>query len=125
MGNEVSEAVWQSLPVTQQLLLEVLSARHRLGEQLWTFETNARSICKKLEQAGLIWTMHGATEHTIRAGLTDAGVFMMHSPSYRSPAERQRAAASASVQSAGTIYESVVDMLGYDPLARGHVPRQG
>lgn len=58
---------------TEELIGEVLAARLRLGETLWTFDTNVLPAAKRLEKAGLISTTHGIVEKTFRASLTEAG----------------------------------------------------
>ncbi len=87
-----------ALPPTQHLVLEVLGARHRLGENLWPFRSTLAPALRALEQLGLVWTMHGSVENTVRAGLTEAGKDAVLSceyvppafrPSARVPAERE------------------------------------
>lgn len=76
---------------TQELILEVLTARHRLGETLWTFSTQDGAALRALETAGLIWTMNGIVEHTIRASLTVDGLRQMipDGSTYKSPLEER------------------------------------
>lgn len=62
-----------NLPPTQYLVLEVLAARARTGEALWTFPSNLGPALRALEANGLITTMHGITAMSIRASLTDTG----------------------------------------------------
>lgn len=61
------------LPPTQYLVLEVLAARARTGEYLWTFPSNLGPALRALESAGLISTMHGVAPASLRARLTDIG----------------------------------------------------
>lgn len=61
------------LPPTQYLILEVLAARYRLGEQWWTFPNRLRPAARALEQAKLVNIWSGQVEHTFRAILTVAG----------------------------------------------------
>lgn len=61
------------LTPTENLALEVLIARYRTGEHLWTFDSEATKALNKLEEKGLVFTMHGTVEHTIRAGLSEKG----------------------------------------------------
>lgn len=75
-----------ALPPTQQLLLEVLAARARLGENAWTFPTRLRPALEALARAGLIWWKHGVIERTCLAGLTDEGRAYALSASYSVPA---------------------------------------
>lgn len=73
------------LTPTEDLVLEVLAARHRLGEHLWTFNSNVGGTITKLEEKGLVTQMHGITERTIRAGLTQAGEELVLEPTYSPP----------------------------------------
>ncbi len=71
-----------TLPPTQYLILDVLGARHRLGETLWPFPSTLGPALRGLEQLGLLWTMHGSVENTVRAGLTEAGKDAVLSSTY-------------------------------------------
>jgi len=77
-----------ALPPTQHLVLEVLGARHRLGENLWPFRSTLAPALRRLEQLGLVWTMHGSVENTVRAGLTETGKDAVLSDTYTPPAFR-------------------------------------
>jgi len=77
-----------TLPPTQHLVLEVLAARHRLGENLWPFRSTLAPALRGLEQLGLVWTMHGSVENTVRAGLTEAGRDAVLSSTYIPPVFR-------------------------------------
>ncbi|WUT94753.1 helix-turn-helix DNA binding domain protein [Mycobacterium phage Suarez] len=60
---------------TAELILEVLAARHRLGEQFWTFP-NRRAIRKAvhdLEDLGFVWVDTAPTLGSFRVGLTEQG----------------------------------------------------
>lgn len=73
----------------QDLLMEVLAARHRLGEAVWTFrEMHAKTI-KQLEAEDYVFSMHGVVEGTIRAGLTEKGRKAYVSDSYEPPISRK------------------------------------
>jgi hypothetical protein len=69
----VSEVDVDQLPPTQYLILEVLAARARCGDDLWPFPTRLSASLRALEDAGLIAVMHGNVEKTRRAFLTEAG----------------------------------------------------
>ncbi len=62
-----------NLPPTQYLVLEVLAARTRTGEHLWTFPSNLGPALRALEDASLISTMNGIAPASIRARLTETG----------------------------------------------------
>jgi hypothetical protein len=73
------------LPPTQSLLLEVLAARYRCGETLWTFESRFRWHLLALADAGLVSLMHGVEAKTVRARLTEEGKAASLSLSYNLP----------------------------------------
>ncbi len=77
-----------TLPPTQYLVLDVLAARHRLGENLWPFPSTLAPALRALEQLGLVWTMSGSVENTVRAGLTEAGKDAVLSSTYIPPVFR-------------------------------------
>jgi hypothetical protein len=82
------------LPPTQYLVLEVLGARHRLGHTMWPFPTSCTKAIKALEELGLVNSMHGNVEYTLRASLTQVAVDTLLSGTYLPPAfERERKAA--------------------------------
>ena len=70
------------LSVTEWLITDVLAARCRLGEAIWTFPERPKitKAIAKLEAKGLVFSMHGVTDDTVRAGLTDDGVERFISP---------------------------------------------
>lgn len=61
------------LTPTQDLIMEVLAARYRCGEHLWTFDSRHTKAIRELSRLGLVHEASGVTEHSIRAMLTDAG----------------------------------------------------
>lgn len=70
---------------TQHLVLDVLAARYRLGEHMWTFPTSCKSAINFLTEQGLVGQMHGVIEHTLRAWLTEAGKAAVLSKTYVPP----------------------------------------
>jgi hypothetical protein len=58
---------------TQELLLEVLAARYRCGEQIWTFSKRFSGPLDDLASKGYVYAMHGVVGGTVRAGLTSDG----------------------------------------------------
>lgn len=63
------------LTPTQDLVLEVLIARQRLGHHIWTFEANSpvgRAL-KELEAKGLVGWKGGVAQGTYLAWLTEKG----------------------------------------------------
>lgn len=85
MTQAASEPDAYDLPPTQALVLEVLAARHRLGETHWTFSTRHLTALRALEKLGLVGLMHGIVEHTCRAYLTDACRKAALSETYEGP----------------------------------------
>lgn len=73
------------LTPTEDLVVEVLVARYRLGEVLWTFDSNVSKQVKSLEEKGIVNSMHGIVENTIRASFTDAGFAKYCSYNYQAP----------------------------------------
>lgn len=69
---------------TEDLVLEVLAARYRLGHQLWTFKSRHSRVINSLVEQGLVFSMHGVVEKTVRAGLTEKGMDAVLSPRYQS-----------------------------------------
>lgn len=72
---------------TEELVLEVLTARVRLGEQLWTYSTRFTPAVRSLEEAGWVGWKSGIVENTILVWptpqlLEDASWF---SPTYVPP----------------------------------------
>jgi hypothetical protein len=75
-----------SLPPTQYLVMDVLAARARLGEQMWTFPSSLRPVLNALQERGLLWWKSGVVEKTCQAFLTDAGREMVLFERYEVPA---------------------------------------
>lgn len=73
------------LTPTEDLVLEVLAARHRLGELVWTFATRHRPAIRRLEARGLVAWKHGVVENTVIVQLTADGVAEAISPDYTPP----------------------------------------
>lgn len=78
------------LTPTEELICDVLAARLRLGETMWTFDTKLTSQATHLAELGLIGTTHGIVEKTFRAWLTEAGVVQFLDEDYVLPADRGR-----------------------------------
>lgn len=69
----------------QHLAMEVLAARHRLGEPFWTFQILHEPVLRELEEDDLVFVMHGIAEGSVRAGLTDKGKQLFLSADYVPP----------------------------------------
>jgi hypothetical protein len=82
---EVTGPDADDLPPVQALILEVLAARYRLGEGLWTFSTRHRAALKALEERGLVGWKPGIVYRTCLAWLTDEGRKAALSDTYKGP----------------------------------------
>lgn len=70
------------LSPTQELMLEVLAARYRLGEWVWPFDSRLSAHARKLADLGYIRLIDGNVPKTFRATLTDRGVKRGTDPLY-------------------------------------------
>lgn len=75
-----------TLTPTQDLMMEVLAARARLGHREWEFDTRHAATAKHLETAGLVYVLSSPAPRTIKVGLTNAGRDAYISPTYTPPA---------------------------------------
>lgn len=73
------------LAPTQDLILEVLAARHRLGEPHWPFERRHRKALDALTDRGLISYESDVMPGLYRARLTNQGRSEALSATYVSP----------------------------------------
>ena len=74
---------------TQELILEVLAARHRLGEPFWPFSRRLRRHLDILQAAGLISYESDVMPDAYRVRLTEAGRREALSDTYVSPDARR------------------------------------
>jgi len=70
------------LTPTEELMMDVLAARHRLGETLWTFSSRLTPAAKKLGARGLAHWKSGVVEKTIQVWLTEEGKKAWLSPTF-------------------------------------------
>lgn len=75
-----------TLTPTEYLMMEVLAARLRLGENHWTFPTRCRPTARSLEEKGYIGWKSGVVEGTIQAWMTIEAELLFLSPTYVAPA---------------------------------------
>lgn len=78
------------LPPTQQLVLDVLAARYRLGEPFWPVTNWAAPAVAALKRVGLVENMGSAGHGGTRVQLTAAGRERLLHADYRSPVEIAR-----------------------------------
>lgn len=77
------------LTPSEDLMMEVLAARYRLGEQIWTFLNYTKPTARKLEARGLVSIYSGQVEYTYRVGLSAEGIKAWHlDRPYVSPAAK-------------------------------------
>lgn len=70
---------------TEELILEVLTARYRLGEKSWTFKSNVNKALTKLENKQLIFWKTAGDGNTSLAFFTPLGKALMLSTKYYNP----------------------------------------
>lgn len=73
------------LSPTETLILELLIARYRLGEALWTFDATVRKQVRSLASKGYVHELNGIVERTVRARLTDEAIAQFLSYDYVPP----------------------------------------
>lgn len=93
--------------LTEELVLEVMTARSRLGEHLWTFPSRATKPLRSLEDKGLVQVMHGVVENSVRASFTEKGKKRFLARDYQSPILKKHADDIA----------GYLDQIGYDANA--------
>lgn len=76
-----------SLTPMQQLVLENLGSRLRLGHSVWTFTSSSAlsRTLKTLEARGYVVHISGVVQGTVRASLTEAGQWLILDPAYVPP----------------------------------------
>lgn len=81
-----------NLPPLQQMMLDVLAARYRTGEHLWTFPTKPAFVraAHQLARLGLVGVKSGVAPKTIQVWLTDAGETAVLMPGWVNPAGEPR-----------------------------------
>lgn len=62
------------LTPTENLVVELLVARFRLGYRLWTFDSGANRALNTLAAKGVIYLLPGKIPHTTRAGLSESAL---------------------------------------------------
>lgn len=109
-----------SLPPTEYLALEALAARHRLGEQSWTFPAQPRIVAAvhALARRGLVDVKSGVAPKTILAWLTDAGRSAALREGYEPPILRMIEASSLGTAEAKALRASVPDEVAAAIVAR-------
>lgn len=76
------------LTPTQSLIGDVLAARARTGESMWTFDTRLRKSAEFMAAMGLVTVHHGIVEKTFRASLTELGKIRFISEKYVPPMDK-------------------------------------
>jgi hypothetical protein len=70
---------------TEDLVLEVLTARTRLGEDVWTLSSRNNQALDKLEAKGLVGYKSASIEGYSLVWLTNDGVKLLFKNKYRAP----------------------------------------
>lgn len=89
MSASSTNDVEVALTPTEEVIIEALVARWRLGEQLWTFRSSLRQAANKLVEKGLVHDLGSTTGQDIRLRLTDAAQKRFGNPMYDPPERRQ------------------------------------
>lgn len=76
---------YMNLTPTEELIIDNLVARYRLGENIWTFSSRVRRQVESLAAKGLVNSMNGVIEYTCRASLTELGKQTFMSEEYVPP----------------------------------------
>lgn len=74
------------LTPTEELVLEVLIARYRLGETYWSFNARHRAVLERLEDRDLIGYKSGIAPNSYQAWLGDAGLACLDD-TYEAPSQ--------------------------------------
>jgi hypothetical protein len=77
-----------SLPPTMYLVMEVLAARHRLGERVWPFPYRLVTALRELRRLGLVELKSGVIARTVVVWLTDLGRASVLADDYPPPGPR-------------------------------------
>lgn len=70
-GMTTLKSDYSDLTEAEELFVELLIARHRLGETMWNFSMRELTVARRLRKKGYIETKAGITEGNFRAWLTD------------------------------------------------------
>jgi hypothetical protein len=62
------------LSPTETLILELLIARYRLGEVVWTLDSTVSKQVRSMARKGYVHELNGIVPKTVRARLTDDAV---------------------------------------------------
>lgn len=73
------------LTPTEELMLEVIVARVRTGEQLWTFNTRFTAVAESLTNKGYVNWKSGIVEKTILVWLTKEANEELITPKWKIP----------------------------------------
>jgi len=74
----------------QDLICDLLAARYRLGENIWTFDDKLKKSLQDLQAKGYITLMSGNVENTVRAYLTEKGKEYSLSSTYEAPIAKEK-----------------------------------
>lgn len=86
MGDPMTE---HQLTPTEELVMEVLSARYRLGETQWSMSTKHGKSLAALADKGMLTFRSGVTERTYLVQMTEEGRTEYVTKGYTAPLEKQ------------------------------------
>lgn len=91
-GNDARTTAldYEALPVVEQLIIETLTARVRLGEHMWTFTRRVQRQLRHLERLGWIGWKHGIVQWTCLVWFTAAGRSAAMDNGYIPPSAREQ-----------------------------------
>lgn len=89
MVTEADYSFYKFTP-TERLVLEVLTARYRLGANLWTFGSDIVPTLNRLEEKKLINWKSGIVENTTMVWFTDLGKAVMLKNKFELPPDLKK-----------------------------------
>lgn len=87
MPNPDHVEILNALTPTEYLMMEVMTARYRLGEWYWSFPSSLRPAARRLEARNLASWKGGILEKTILVSISDLGKDVFLSDTYVPPIE--------------------------------------
>lgn len=103
-----------SLTPTEELILDVLVSRFRLGDRIWPFDTRNKKALKSLESRGLIELISGNVNGTVRARITDEALYD-HGSEWFQPSTTVRYLPERELEWVSQDVENLNDILNYTP----------
>jgi len=87
---DITTVDFEALPAKQGLIVDVLTARHRLGEPFWPIEVTLEKHLDALAALGVVMVCTDTPDYH-RVNLTEAALkALIGDKTYRSPLEKER-----------------------------------